>query len=97
VNPSTVSEVYGVTQRSSSVNFPSSSIYSAVSTATGVSLSSIQLLSLPAASEGTLYVGTGTSTRATTDALYGYSTGTQRMSQLRFVHASSFTGSVEIP
>lgn len=97
VNPSTVSEVYGVTQRNNSVTFPASSIYSAVSTATGVSLSSIQLLSLPAASKGTVYVGTGTATRATTDTLYGYSTGTQRMSQLRFVPASTFTGSVEIP
>ena len=97
VNPSTVSEVYGVTQRGNSVSFPASSIYSAVSTATGVSLSSIQLLSLPAASQGTVYVGTGTATRATTDTLYGYSTGTQRMSQLRFVPASTFTGSVEIP
>ena len=97
VNPSTVSEVYGVTQRGNSVSFPASSIYSAVSTATGVSLSSIQLLSLPTASQGTVYVGTGTATRATTDALYGYSTGTQRMSQLRFVPASTFTGSVEIP
>lgn len=97
VNPSTVSEVYGVTQRNSSVTFPASSMYSAVSTATGVSLSSIQLLSLPAASQGTVYVGTGTATRATTDALYGYSTGTQRMNQLRFVPASTFTGSVEIP
>lgn len=97
VNPSTVSEVYGVTQRNNSVTFPASSIYSAVSTATGVSLSSIQLLSLPAASQGTVYVGTGTATRATTDTLYGYSTGTQRMSQLRFVPASTFTGSVEIP
>ncbi len=97
VNPSTVSEVYGVTQRGSSVSFPASSIYSAVSTATGVSLGSIQLLSLPSASQGTVYVGTGTSTRAATDTLYGYSTGTQRISQLRFVPASSFTGSVEIP
>lgn len=96
VNPSAVSEVYGITQRNSSVTFPANSIYSAVSAATGVSLSGIQLLKLPSASQGTVYVGTG-SVLASTDTLYGYSTGNQRMNQLRFVPASTFTGSVEIP
>ena len=57
VNSSTVSEVYGVTQRNTAVSFPASAIYSAVSSATGVSLASIQLLSLPSASQGTVYVG----------------------------------------
>ena len=96
VNSTTVSEVYGVTQRGSAVTFPASAVYSAVSAATGVSLSGIQLLSLPTASQGTLYVGSGT-TRAATNTLYTYGSGTQQMSQLRFVPASTFTGSVQIP
>ena len=96
VNSTAVSEVYGVTQRGSSVTFPASSVYSAVSAATGVSLSGIQLLSLPTASQGTLYVGSG-STRAATNTLYTYGSGTQQMSQLRFVPVSTFTGSVQIP
>lgn len=96
VNSTTVSEVYGVTQRNTAVTFPASAIYSAVSAATGVSLSGIQLLSLPSASQGTVYVGSG-STRATTNTLYTYGSGTQQMGQLRFVPTSSFTGSVQIP
>ena len=96
VNPSTVPEVYGVTQRNTAVNFPASAISSAVSSATGVSLSGIQLLSLPTSSQGTLYVGTG-STRAATNVLYTYGSGSQQMSQLRFVPNSSYTGSVSIP
>ena len=42
-------------------------------------------------------MGSGTSKRADTETLYGYSSGSQRISQLRFVPASGFTGSVEIP
>ena len=96
VNSSTVSEVYGVTQRNTAVSFPASAIYSAVSSATGVSLASIQLLSLPSASQGTVYVGSG-SVRATTNTLYTYGSGSQQISQLRFVPVSTFTGSVQIP
>ena len=96
VNSTTVSEVYGVTQRNSAVSFPASAIYSAVSSASGVALNSIQLLSLPAASQGTVYVGSG-SVRATTNTLYTYGSGTQQISQLRFVPNSTFTGSVQIP
>lgn len=42
-------------------------------------------------------MGSGTSKRADTETLYGYSSGSERISQLRFVPASGFTGSVEIP
>ena len=96
VNSTTVSEVYGVTQRNTAVSFPASAIYSAVSSASGVALNSIQLLSLPTASQGTVYVGSG-SVRATTNTLYTYGSGTQQISQLRFVPNSTFTGSVQIP
>ncbi|SFQ00561.1 S-layer homology domain-containing protein [Oscillibacter sp. PC13] len=97
VTYSTVSEVYGVTPKGTSVAFPASAIYTAVSSATGMTLGSIQLLELPASSVGTVYVGSGTSTKASTSVKYDYSTGSQRISQLRFVPASGFTGSVEIP
>lgn len=63
----------------------------------GLGLASIQLLELPATNEGIIYVGSGTSKRADTETLYGYSSGSERISQLRFVPASGFTGSVEIP
>lgn len=96
VSRSTVSEVYGITPRNTAVTFPASSIYSAVLTATGSSLSGIQLLSLPAATTGAVYVGTG-SDRADTRTVYTYTSGASSMSALRFVPTAAFTGSVEIP
>ena len=94
VSNSTVAEVYGVTPKNTAVTLPASSIYNAVLSATGSALSSIQLLSLPASAVGTVYVGTGTSTAANTTTQYTYG-GT--MNQLRFVPATGYTGSVEIP
>ena len=95
VNRSAVGEVYGVTPKNTAVTFPASSIYSVVFSATGASLDSIQLLKLPASNVGTVYVGT--STAANTLTKYGYSSGSQQISQLRFVPATGYTGSVEIP
>ncbi|MCI8911053.1 MAG: S-layer homology domain-containing protein [Oscillibacter sp.] len=97
VSQRTLSEVYGVTPRNTAVNFPASSIYNAVQSATGSGLYSIQLLKLPPANAGTIYVGSGTNTRAATNVQYTYSSGTNSISQLRFVPGASFTGSVEIP
>ena len=56
VTASPVSEVYSVTTKGTSVNFPANSVYSAVASATGFGLSSIQLLELPASTAGVLYV-----------------------------------------
>ena len=95
VNRSAVGEVYGVTPKNTAVTFPASSIYSVVFSATGASLDSIQLLKLPASNVGTVYVGT--STAANTLTKYGYTSGSQQISQLRFVPATGYTGSVEIP
>ena len=92
-----VSEVYGPTPKNTAVNFPAPSIIAAVSAATGIVPSGIQLLKLPAANVGTIYVGTGTSTPANTTTVYGYNTGNQQLSQLRFVPQTGYTGSVEIP
>ena len=97
VNLTEVPDVYGPTPKNTAVTFPAASIYTAVSQASGLGLASIQLLELPASSEGTIYVGSGTSKRADTSTLYGYSSGNERISQLRFVPATGFTGSVEIP
>ena len=97
VTMNTVSEVYGVTPKNTAVSLPSSAIFSAVSSATGTSLAGIQLLALPSSSVGALYVGTGNTLKASTGTRYSYSSGTQQMSQLRFVPASGYTGSVEIP
>ena len=55
VTASPVSEVYSVTTKGTSVNFPANSVYSAVASATGFGLSSIQLLELPASTAGVLY------------------------------------------
>ena len=96
VSRAPVSEVYGVTPRNTAVSFPASSIYSAVLSATGSALSGIQLLSLPAATTGAVYIGTGTD-RADTRTMYTYAAGANQMSQLRFVPTASYTGSVEIP
>ena len=97
VTLNTMPEVYGVTTRGSAVSFPSSSLSSAVSKGTGMTMGSIQLLELPASSQGTIYVGSGTSTKANTSTKYTTSSGSQSISQLRFVPASGYTGSVEIP
>lgn len=97
VNLDEVPDVYGPTPVNTSVSFPASSIYAAVSQSSGLGLTGIRLLELPAATVGTLYVGSGTSVRADTETLYTYSGGSQQMSQLRFVPASGYTGSVEIP
>ncbi|WP_337760115.1 hypothetical protein, partial [Dysosmobacter sp.] len=82
VTASPVSEVYSVTTKGTSVNFPANSVYSAVASATGFGLSSIQLLELPASTAGVLYVG---SYAADTTSAYSYGSDTDSMSQLRFI------------
>ena len=94
VTASPVSEVYSVTTKGTSVNFPANSVYSAVASATGFGLSSIQLLELPASKAGVLYVG---SYAADTTSAYSYGNGTDSMGQLRFIPNSKFTGSISIP
>ena len=94
VTASPVSEVYSVTTKGPSVNFPANSVSSAVASATGFGLSSIQLLELPASTAGVLYVG---SYAADTTSAYSYGNGTDSMGQLRFIPNSGFTGSVSIP
>ena len=94
VTASPVSEVYSVTTKGTSVNFPANSVYSAVASATGFGLSSIQLLELPASTAGVLYVG---SYAADTTSVYSYGNGTDSMGQLRFIPNSKFTGPVSIP
>ena len=94
VTASPVSEVYSVTTKGTSVNFPANSVYSAVASDTGFGLSSIQLLELPASTAGVLYVG---SYAADTTSAYSYGSDTDSMSQLRFIPNSGFTGSVSIP
>ena len=90
VSTQAVPEIYSVTTRGSSVSFPATAISSAVSGATGASLSSIQLLDLPATTSGVVYYG---SSVANTTSQYAYA----NLSQLRFVPNSNFTGSVSIP
>ena len=94
VTASPVSEVYSVTTKGTSVNFPANSVYSAVASATGFGLSGIQLLDLPASKAGVLYSG---SYAADVTTAYSYGDGTGSMSQLRFIPNSGFTGSVSIP
>ena len=96
VTSKAVSEVYGPTPKNTAVNFPASSIAAAVAAATGTTPSGVQLLELPAANVGTVYVGTG-ATPANTTTVYGYNTGTQQLGQLRFVPQTNYTGPVEIP
>ena len=90
VSTQAVSEIYSVTTKGTSVSFPATAISSAVSGATGASLSSIQLLDLPATTSGVVYYG---SSVANTTSQYAYA----NLSQLRFVPNSNFTGSVSIP
>jgi len=89
--------VYGAVPKGTQVYFPSANIYNAVTQGTGVALGSIRLLKLPAATTGTVYTGSGYAL-ANTVTQYSYSSATtQAISQLRFVPAANFTGSVEIP
>ncbi|WP_325213675.1 S-layer homology domain-containing protein [Oscillibacter sp.] len=96
VTAKAVSEVYGPTPKNTAVTFPASSIAAAVSAATGTTPSGVQLLKLPAANVGTIYVG-NTTTPATTTTVYGYNTGSEQLGQLRFVPQTGYTGPVEIP
>ena len=96
VTTKAVSEVYGPTPKNTAVNFPASSIAAAVSAATGTTPSGIQLLKLPAAAVGTIYVGTG-ATPADTTTVYSCGTASPLLSQLRFVPQTGYTGPVEIP
>ena len=89
-----VAEVYTVATKGTSVSFPASSVYSAVSAATGSGLASIQLLELPTATSGVLYCG---STRADLTTNYSYTSSSDSMTQLRFVPNGAYTGSVSIP
>lgn len=91
VNNSVVSDVYGVTNKTTAVTLPMNSISSVVNTASGAAPSSIQILELPTAASGTLCVGTG-SDQANTKTFYALSSQT-----LRFVPSGTYTGSVEIP
>ena len=98
VSMQAVSEIYGVVPKNTAVSFPAPSIVAAVVGATAKSPASIQLLKLPESTVGSIYVGTGTTRKADTSTLYSYAdTNSWQISQLRFVPASSFTGSVEIP
>lgn len=97
VTNKTVSEVYGPTPKNTAVTFPASSIAAAVSAATGVTPSGVQLLKLPAVNVGVIYVGSGTATPANTTTVYGYNNGAQQLGQLRFVPAANYTGPVDIP
>ena len=96
VTAKAVSEVYGPTPKNTAVTFPASSIAAAVSAATGTTPSGVQLLKLPAANVGTVYVGNST-TPANTSTVYGYNTGSEQLGQLRFVPQTGYTGPVEIP
>lgn len=97
VTTKAIPEIYGVTPKNTAVSFPSPSIVTAVSTGTSTTLAGIQLLELPSSSVGTIYVGTGTTRKATTSDLYGVSGSSWTISQLRFVPATNYTGNVEIP
>lgn len=97
INKKATPDVYGVTTKGTAVTVPATAIYSAIAQSTGVQLAGIRFLELPASSVGTVYVGSGTSLKANTTTQYGYSSGTYKMSQLRFVPATGYTGSVEIP
>ena len=97
VTSKAIPEVYGVPPKNTAVSFPAPAISSAVKAGTSATLAEIQLLKLPASSVGTIYVGSGTSRKATTSDLYGMSGSTWTISQLRFVPASGYTGNVEIP
>ena len=94
VTASAVAEVYTVANKGTSVSVPASSVYSAVSAATGSGLASIQLLELPTATSGVLYCG---STRADLTTNYSYTSSSDSMTQLRFVPNGAYTGSVSIP
>lgn len=98
VSMKAIPEIYGVVPKNTAISFPAPSIAAAVASGTSSTFSSIQLLELPESTQGTIYVGSGTTRKADTKTLYSYSNSdTWQISQLRFVPASGYTGSVEIP
>ena len=95
VTKSLVSEIYGATPKNTAVTLPASSFYNAVYTATGKALNSIQLLELPAAAVGTVKLEDGT--KADLSTKYTYADGTKSIGKLRFIPATNYSGSVELP
>ena len=95
VTKSLVSEIYGATPKNTAVTLPASSFYNAVYTATGKALNSIQLLELPAAAVGTVKLADGT--KADLSTKYTYADGTKSIGKLRFIPATNYSGSVELP
>ena len=90
-------DVYGPTPVNTAVTFPAASIYTAVSQASGLGLPASSCWSCRPPMWAPSTWAAAPPHRADTSTLYGYSSGSQRISQLRFVPASGFTGSVEIP
>lgn len=95
VTKSLVSEIYGATPKNTAVTMPAGSFYNVVYTATGKAMSSIQLLELPAAAVGTVKLADGT--KADLSTKYTYADGTKSIGKLRFIPATNYTGSVELP
>ena len=96
VTSSAVSEVYSVTTKGTAINLSANSIYNAVLNATGYAPSSIQLLSLPSYTAGSLYLDSSY-TAANTTTRYTYGSGSTSISQLKFVPNTGYTGDVAIP
>ncbi len=96
VTSSAVSEVYSVTTKGTAINLSANSIYNAVLNATGYAPSSIQLLSLPGYTAGSLYLDSSY-TAANTTTRYTYGSGSTSISQLKFVPNTGYTGDVAIP
>ena len=98
VTLSAVPEIYGARLKNSTVSLDLSAIASTVKSATGTTLSSIQLLKLPTAAQGKAYVGGELlSLPAATGTTYAYGTAANQHSKLRFVPTTNYTGNVEIP
>ena len=95
VTKSLVSEIYGATPKNTAVTMPAGSFYNAVYIATGKALNSIQLMELPAAAAGTVKLADGT--KADLSTKYTYADGTKSIGKLRFIPATNYSGSVELP
>jgi len=101
VSEKAANEAYMVTTKNTAVAINAAYINSEVSTAASQTVSYIQFLTLPAATEGTLYYDYRSASsynhKVTPESQYVYSAGTYLISKVSFVPATGFTGNVAIP
>ncbi|MBQ9493478.1 MAG: S-layer homology domain-containing protein [Oscillibacter sp.] len=96
VTKAPIEDVYGAIPKGRTVTFPASNLAQHTKDATGADMDGFRLLELPDPAVGSVVVGED-KTPADPAQIYHWSDIQPKISDLRFVPADDFTGSVDIP